>query len=325
MDRNSTFSSSLFTFGNTQSPSGLGLSQPIDIFAYYEQWRDLVDRVERKIEETIHNTEPTDTNGKVFEYWKRRHQMVRNVRDGFDFEVKSQLMVRGPDAGVDILVWAQAEFLRRLNAAMLEKAPVPQGISKMAEPMSINAMLTSVKMSEGKSSGLNETASQIAPQTQTVAERESIVSFGSSSDSSRNHSRLRFPLMRFTTHADRRSANLDALKKRWAKRDENLRLKRDELRKQRLTHTNPPPVQLTQSDRERLTKRIRVIKEREQRVVDTMRSFGTIRKLVGNVGAKQEKVAELSRSMLRKGNLLKYVFNILIKKNININRCQISE
>lgn len=343
-DTTTSFISRSFSFGTTQSPSGSGLSKPIDIFAYYEQWKDLLDRVEGKIETTIANTDPDETNYNVLDYLRHRYNVVRKVRSSFDVLVKNQLMTRGPDAGVSILNWAQSEFLRRLNAAMVEKKPQKESQAQMFSTMnevacspkesiietpnespqsptiqqqtrSLLAKLSTDKTNEDKNS-----------QQQTSSVLSKIPSIKTSQDSNNDmHNQTISVLSQFATDKGMRnnnssgpffnvsrrslnSSNMEELKKRWARREENLRLKRNELRKERLLYTQPVPIPPTEFDRERLAQRISVIKEREEKMVDTLRSVGTIRKLIASVGAEQQKVAEMSRSMLRKGELLSLMF-----------------
>lgn len=108
-----------------------------------------------------------------------------------------------------------------------------------------------------------------------------------------------------------RAASLKDIQYRWEQRQEILRQKREEFRRQRLLHTHPMPTQLSASERARISRRIPALRMREQNIINSQRSIGTIRKLIGNVGANREKVAELSRSMLRKGSFIIFINQII--------------
>lgn len=258
----------------TKSSAHVCSIQPIDIFNYYEIWKAMVDNVDIMIQETLQNTQPNAQNRKILESLQRRHVLFEDVRASFDVEVKSQLLMRGPGDGNSVLVWAQAEFLRKLNVAMKRRNKlVSDSISSISSEEEMPA------------SNLNSTES--SESAYKIPNKKRRVS---------------------------RAANFKALKSRSEYRAEILRLKRDDLRQQRLLRTQPMPLKLSASDLARIAKRRPAIRKREQDIINTKRSIGTMRKIIGNVGANQEKVAELSRSMLRNGIVFVYLFRIIAFK-----------
>lgn len=235
---------------NTPAKSGT------DIFDHYERWKAMVENVDRMIRSTLSFSRVKPHNAKVLECLRRRHELFDHIRAIFDVEVKNQLMEHGAEegGGNSVLVWAQQEFLKRLNGGVREL------------------------MKFDKKGGTNPRSGRCV-----------------TTDHGNHHLG--------TSGAAARAA----MQSRLAYRQQQLLLKRDELRKQRLLYTQPKPVKPSAADRARLWRRIPVIRERAQKILETKRSFGMIRKLVGHVGADHERVADLTRSMMRNGILFYYI------------------
>lgn len=260
---------------SVQSVSGQNQSKDKDIFKYYETWKTMVDNVDTMIKETLATTEPNSTNTEVLESLKRRHLLFESVRSSFDVQFKKNLLAFGSDMGDQILAWAKASFLKKLNAAVQAQAAECKSASCVSSGSNKNTLQSVVKKDETTNNSLDRMASDEDFLTE----------------------------IQLTNKRRSRAARFNEVKTRLEARQEVLAKKREELRKQRLSHTNPSPTKLTESDRVRICERLDVIKKREQNIINVKRSYGTIRKLVVNVGGNLDKVAEMSRSMLRKGKV----------------------
>lgn len=285
MDRNSTKSSQL-------------------IYKYYRAWTKMVNNIDYMLKETLKNTSPNEHNKKVLENLHRRQLMFEDVRTKFDVEVKFQLEARGPEAGSAVLEWAKAELLRKLNEAIKF-----QESCKRLDSLSVKRVQQSCNNSQSESD--QQKHNQFEPESDqqnshSVVPVESECSTCCDTDIQQSSVNMRSPngsLYKKPKNKRRKSRKdqQNELKSRLEHRKEFWRKKRDEFRKQRLLHTHPMPLTLSASDRARITKRLSFIKKRAQETINAKSSIGTIRKIIGNVGANQEKVAELSRSMIRNG------------------------